>query len=101
MLMDESGRFYTDKRLQGYLLHSYKTRSPTTEIEDEGVSTINGKKIGYFTMISQALDQPIYNHIFLTDCEEKLLVGIFNCLEKDKAVWKTVAEQIVYSLKVK
>lgn len=83
------------------MLNGNRSRLPTAKFESEGVSTINGKKIGYFTMISQALDQPIYNHIFLTDCEEKLLVGTFNCLDKDKAVWKTVAEQIVYSLKVK
>ncbi len=89
------------KDYKDVMINSYKQRAPGTVFVGEGVTSIHGKKVGYFKMITQAIDQQIFNHIFLTDCEGKLLVGTFNCLQKDKAVWEPVAEQIVQSLRVK
>lgn len=79
---------------------SFQKSFPNAVWKSEGVKTINGRKVGFLKLITQALDQGIYNSLFITHCEGKLLVGTFNCTEKLMPAWEETSEQIIQSLKV-
>jgi hypothetical protein len=67
----------------------------------DGVKTVNGKKLGYFKFLSQAIDQKVFNYYFFTVVDGKILLFSFNCIEKLKSTWEKTAEEMVASLKVK
>ena len=71
------------------------------EFIDDGVKSLNGKKIGYFKFLSQAIDQKIFNYYFFTIVDGKILLFTFNCIEKLKTYWEKTADDIVASLKTK
>jgi hypothetical protein len=68
---------------------------------DEGVKTINGKKIGYFKFLTQAVDQKVFNYYFFTVVNGKILLFSFNSIEKLQKKWEHTADEIVASLKIK
>jgi hypothetical protein len=74
---------------------------PTAIWKGDGVRTINGKQVGYVKFIADAIDQKVYNYIFLTDLDDKLLCGTFNCVERLLPEWEKASEEIVNSLRVK
>ena len=99
----------TDSRASREVIEQYKdalkqalsNAYSDAEWIDEGIKEINGKKAGYFKMISTAIDTKIYNHMFFTDVDGKLLICSFNCTIKNMERWKPVAEEIMNSLVVK
>lgn len=83
-----------------FQISSLKKIHPDAKWMAEGVKIINGKNIGYFKFISQAVDQPVFNYYFFTDLDGKVLLLSFNCTEKLLPKWEDTAELIVSSLKV-
>lgn len=81
------------------LKQSLEQAFPEAQWEASGFREINGKKIGYFKVTSEAIDTPIFNYLFFTDVDGRLFIGTFNCVEKKAAEWKPIAEQIVSSVK--
>ena len=71
------------------------------EWKDNGVKIINGKKVGFLELVTPAIDTEIYNLMFFTDLEGKLLLCTFNCTKKDIKEWETTAKEIMSSLKIK
>lgn len=82
-------------------LNTFTKSIPTAEWKSNGVKEINGKKVGYLEFISPATDTKIYNLLFFTDVEKKLLLCNFNCIVEDTSQWLSVANEIFNSLKVK
>jgi hypothetical protein len=80
---------------------AYKNKFSSATWISEDVTRINGRKVGFIKLITDGLDQEIFNYLFFTDSNGKLLPGTFNCLEKDMETWQPLSEQIVNSLKVK
>ena len=70
-------------------------------IFDEGVKTINGKKVGYFKFLARAVDQKVFNYYFFTVVDGKILLFSFNCIEKLQKTWEPTADKIVSSLTIK
>ncbi|HHY73113.1 MAG TPA: hypothetical protein GX497_07790 [Bacillus bacterium] len=64
------------------------------------MTTINGKNVGVFELITPALDTNIYNLMFFTELDGQLLVATFNCTEELSDEWKPLAQQILQSYKV-
>ena len=85
---------------KNYIKASFENAFPNATWKSDGVRTINGRKVGYLKLLTEGIDQRIYNYIFLTHCEGKLLFGTFNCTEKRLPAWELTAEKIVESLKV-
>ncbi len=81
-------------------VQNFKNAYPTAKWKDKGVKLINGKKIGYLELITPAEDTQIYNLIFFTDLEEKLLLCTFNCTKKDMNEWTPIAKEIMNSIEV-
>ncbi|MFY7729462.1 MAG: hypothetical protein ACOVRN_08100 [Flavobacterium sp.] len=57
--------------------------------------------MGYIELVTPALDTDIYNLMFFTDLNGKLLICTFNCTKKDMEEWTPVAKEIMNSLEVK
>lgn len=81
--------------------NSYKNAFPDATWEADGIKIINGKNVGYIKLLTNSLDQKVYNSLFITDCEGKLLIGTFNCTENLLAEWKDTSEIIIESVKIK
>ncbi len=86
---------------QNNFVQTFKNLYPSAEWKDNGVKTINGKKVGYLELVTPAIDTEIYNLIFFTDLDGKLLICTFNCTRKDINKWTPVAKEIMNSLKLK
>ena len=77
-----------------------KTRTDVQILED-GIKDINGKKVGFFKFMSQAIGDKIFNYYFFTIVEERILIFTFNCAEKLRSIWEKTADQMVASLRTK
>ena len=43
-----------------------KAKRPDLKLLNEGVKTVNGKKVAYFKFLSQAIDQKVFNYYFFS-----------------------------------
>ena len=73
---------------------------PEGKLLDNGIKNINGKKVGFFKILTQASDQKIFNYFVFTDLDEKVLFLTFNCGEKLMSTWEKTIDQMVNSLKL-
>ena len=83
------------------LLQTFKSIYPSAEWKSSGVKEVNGRKVGYLELVTPALDTEIYNLVFFTDLDGKLLLCTFNCTKNSIAEWTPIAKEIMGSLKVK
>lgn len=82
-------------------VQSFKNAYPSAEWKDSGIKEINGRKVGFLELVTPAIDTEIYNLVFFTDLEGKLLLCTFNCTKKDTEDWIPIAQEILNSLKIK
>lgn len=82
-------------------VQTFKNLYPSAEWKDSGVKTINGKKVGFLELVTPAMDTEIYNLMFFTDLDGKLLLCTFNCTKKSIDEWTPIAKEIMNSLKTK
>jgi hypothetical protein len=80
---------------------TFKDAYPSADWKDSGVKKINGRKVGFLELVTPAIDTEIYNLVFFTDLEGKLLLCTFNCTKKNSREWVPVAKEIMNSLKIK
>lgn len=83
------------------LVKTFKNVYPSAEWKESGIKEINGKKVGYLELVTPAIDTEIYNLIFFTDLEGKLLLCTFNCTKESISEWTPTAKEIMNSLKIK
>jgi hypothetical protein len=84
-----------------FMIGSLKKTHPDAQFMDSGVKIINGKSVGYFKMMSNAIDQKVFVYYFFTNLDGKLLVCTFNCTEALLPKWKDTADAMMASLKIK
>lgn len=71
---------------------------PSAEWLNTGTKQINGRKVGYMELITPAIDTKIYNLMFFTDLNGRLLLCTFNCVDRERKDWVEPAKQIMNSL---
>ncbi len=64
-----------------------------------GVKEVNGRKVGYLELMKPELGHEVYNFIFFTDVEGKLLMCTFTCADRQKPEWENISKQIMGSFK--
>lgn len=79
----------------------FKGIYPSAEWKDTGVKEINGRKVGFLELITPAIDTEIYNLMFFTDLEDRLLLCSFNCVVKKQKAWLEPAQQMMHSLVIR
>ena len=84
-----------------YQIQQLKAKRPDLNLLSDGVKTVNGKKVGYFKFVTQAVDQKVFNYYFFTIVDGKILLFTFNCIEKLQKKWESTADNIVASLQIK
>jgi hypothetical protein len=82
-------------------LKTFKNVYPSAEWKGSGVLEVNGRKVGYLELVTPAIDTDIYNLMFFTDVEGRLLLCTFNCTKEKMAEWTPVGQQILHSLRIK
>lgn len=88
------------KQYKDIFEQTFKNTYPSAKWISSGVKDIKGKKTGYLELVTPAIDTEIYNLIFFTDLDGKLLMCTFNCMIKDMKKWKGAAHKIMESLTV-
>lgn len=78
---------------------------PSAEWISSGVMNINNKKVGYIEFVVPITDMEIYdvdmyNLMFFTEYESKLLMCNFNCSVDNDHKWYTVAHKIMNSIDI-
>ncbi len=61
---------------------------------------INGIDFIVMDFITPAVDSRIYNLMFATSLENRLMIGTFNCTTNHLEEWKPLAGEIINSIKV-
>lgn len=56
------------------------------------------KNLGWFDFKSYGLDEQMYNVMYITPIEGKLMHGIFNCMYRDILEWKDAVQQVMLSI---
>lgn len=83
------------------LQNTFRQVYPSAKWKGNGINTINDKKVGYLELITPAIDTEVYNLIFFTDVNSKLLLCTFNCTVQYLKEWQSIGDEIMNSLKVK
>jgi hypothetical protein len=65
-----------------------------------GMKKLNGRDFATLEFVSQAIDTKIYNLMFLTSFDDRLLICTFNCTESEMEKWKSTSQQIMNSIQV-
>lgn len=84
-----------------YFISTFKKSYPSAEWIGSGVKKINERNVGYLEVITPAIDTQIYNLLFFTDLDERLLLTTFNCTIDEKEKWFDTAHKIMSSLSLK
>ncbi|RTQ46322.1 hypothetical protein EJV47_22620 [Hymenobacter gummosus] len=82
------------------LLTSIRRGFPTAKDYGHGVKTINGRKVAYLEVLTQATDTKVYNLMFVTDVNGRAAIATFNCTEDQVKRWQPVARQMLNPLQV-
>ena len=94
----------SQKEIEKYkdvFVSTFKSSYPTAVWGEKGVKEINGRKVGFLEVTTPAIDTKIYNLLFFTDVEGKLLICTFNCTSKKKSAWVESAKKIFNSFTIK
>jgi hypothetical protein len=78
----------------------FKNVYPSADWKGTGVDMVNEQKVGYIELVTPAMDTEIYNLIFFTDLDGKLVMFTFNCTKKDMSKWESTAKEIMNSLRI-
>lgn len=97
---------HTTNALRKEELSQVKTVIRQQLLNTKGVTIINSSSVKInnidFVIIefmSKAIDTEIYNKMFITSLENRLLLGTFNCTSKDLNTWKPISNKIISSIK--
>lgn len=77
-----------------------KRLNPANIFYDEEILEVDEKNIGYFDFKSSAIDDFLYNFIFLLEFQEKTVMGTFSCSFSEYEEWKDIVIQMVNTIKV-
>ena len=88
------------ENFKDYLIQNLQKMQPSITILEDGIKNINEQPVGYFEFISSALDSDIYNLMFFTELEGRVLLGNFNCLEKDLEQWQGIAKGMLETIRI-
>ena len=81
----------TSDQLSDYkdsFVETFSNLYPSAQWYRADVETINGADFGVLEMITPAVDTEIYNLMWFTDLDGRLLLATFNCTKEQMDEWK-------------
>ena len=73
-------------------------KKSTIDFIGSKIQAINGQDFAIFQFVSPAANANIYNLMFVTVLENRLLIGTFNCTTNLREEWEPIGKQIVSSM---
>ena len=77
-----------------------KRLNPANVFYDEEILEVDEKNIGYFDFKSSAIDDFLYNFIFLLELQEKTVMGTFSCSFSEYEEWKDIAILMINTIRI-
>lgn len=93
----------TSEELESYkevFIESFNTLYPSAIWYENNILLINEKLVGFLELLTPAIDTEIYNLMFFTELDGRLLIGTFNCTEDEMEYWESIAKEIMNSIKI-
>ncbi len=87
------------KIMRDSLKRVLRSARPDMKFLEDGLEEIENHTIGWFEFISNGIDGKLYNMMYFTPIDGKLMQGIFNCPAKESQNWKVVAMQVMNTIK--
>lgn len=72
----------------------------TISLIDSDLKNINGNQFFIVKFYSQAIDTEVYNLMFGTELDGRLLIGTLNCTVTHLPEWQPIADKIINSIEV-
>ena len=76
-----------------------KKTNPAMDFYESGIYDLPDLKLAWFDYNSFGIDEDMYNIMFVSSVEGKLLHGIFICKFEDFEAWNGAAHQMIQSIK--
>lgn len=80
---------------------TFENLYPSAQWYNSSVEKLNGKDVGVLELLTPAIDTEIYNLIWFTDLDGRLLISTFNCTKEQMNEWKPIAKSIMASQQFK
>lgn len=80
--------------------NQFENLYPSIQWYRKEVTTLNERRFVVMEFITPAVDGEIYNLMFITELEGRLLMFNFNCTRENEGKWKTIAYQMMNSVNV-
>jgi len=74
---------------------------PQIDFQKSEIRKINSRDFIILEMITPAMDMNVYNLMFITSLEDRMMMGTFNCTVDKVQQWKPTAYQILNSITIK
>lgn len=78
-----------------------KKMNPTYTFYEKNLMEREYLQIGWFDYTSIAIDSDIYNWLYLTDLDDKLFLGGFNCISTERRMWSTLLIDIMSTFEIR
>lgn len=75
-----------------------RNMNPANVFFEEELIQKENMVISLFDYKSFAMDQPVYNMVFISSIGENIMQGIFNCAYSISGKWKPIARQVIESM---
>lgn len=79
---------------------SIKTPLPQSTTIEKGTKKVNERIIGYVVIVTPSQNGDIYNYMFFTDLDNKLLLLNFSCMNRSLSEWADYINKTFSSLKI-
>ena len=86
------------KAIGGFLWNAKRVKPAAHFSEIQYIDKADGQ-VAFFSYDAAAADADIFQIIFVTDIEGKVLYGIFNCLIQERENWEEIALSSIKSIK--
>ena len=77
-----------------------KRLNPANIFYDEEILEVDERKIGYFDFKSSAIDDFLYNFVFLFELKEKTVMGTFSCGFSEYEEWKDIVILMISTIRI-
>jgi len=73
---------------------------PTIKFIASNIRSINGQECIIMEFVSPAVDTRVYNLMYVTSLDDRLMIGTFNCTELLRSEWEPIGKEIINSIKL-
>ncbi|WP_425448051.1 hypothetical protein [Dethiothermospora halolimnae] len=87
-------------RLKDSMKVMIKKTNPASVFYADGIEKVEDKNIGYFEFKSPAIDDFIYNIMFVFELDKKTVIGTFCCMYDDYIHWRNIGFEMIKTIRV-